>query len=454
MYSKIVLDNFLKNMKKIVLILLLILFSFNSFAELKITDFKQEVEFTDFGKIVNVKIKAKVELESRNYYYKGWDYIFDSKQKIEVSEAKVVGKNFKTSFGNNTLKFEFDKSFNGDNLEFVFKYLEFEDDIPEYIRQEYVSIPAFAKGANGELKVKIPDNYVVYSLNPDFKQNYNTYIWNNKISDKGFNQYFYLTLKQATWKAEILTNIIGKDKISKIDIELPSYFKNGNNLISDYQIKTNYDEDLTTIKEKDNYININLNKINGSIIQVKLSATLQNDLSSKAWIRLMPSDYLYVDRDLASDLGNVVYDIARNSPNEPLHIAIAKFVNKHIKYTDSYFGKELTTREIFNAGKGVCSHYAQLYNDLLRTAGIPSIIVSGMSYDIEHKKFESHAWNLVYANGEWLSIDPTWGLYSGILPISHIFLYLGEREVINYTVYNANVADFSTEIKRYIKFIK
>ena len=89
MYSKIVLDNFLKNMKKIVLILLLILFSFNSFAELKITDFKQEVEFTDFGKIVNVKIKAKVELESRNYYYKGWDYIFDSKQKIEVSEAKV-----------------------------------------------------------------------------------------------------------------------------------------------------------------------------------------------------------------------------------------------------------------------------------------------------------------------------------------------------------------------------
>ena len=168
----------------------------------------------------------------------------------------------------------------------------------------------------------------------------------------------------------------------------------------------------------------------------------------------MPSDYLYIDRDLASDLGNVVYDIARNSPNEPLHIAIAKFVNKHIKYTDSYFGKELTTREIFNAGKGVCSHYAQLYNDLLRTAGIPSIIVSGMSYDIEHKKFESHAWNLVYANGEWLSIDPTWGLYSGILPISHIFLYLGEREVINYTVYNANVADFSTEIKRYIKFIK
>ena len=132
-------------MKKIVLILLLILFSFNSFAELKITDFKQEVEFTDFGKIVNVKIKAKVELESRNYYYKGWDYIFDSKQKIEVSEAKVVGKNFKTSFGNNTLKFEFDKAFNGDNLEFVFKYLEFEDDIPEYIRQEYVSIPAFAK---------------------------------------------------------------------------------------------------------------------------------------------------------------------------------------------------------------------------------------------------------------------------------------------------------------------
>lgn len=440
-------------MKKIALIFLFILFSFNSFAKLNITDFNEEIEFTDFGRIVNVKIKAKVELESRNYYYKGWDYIFDSKQKIQISEAKVMGKNYKTSFGNNTLKFEFEKAFNGDTLEFVFKYLEFEDDIPEYVRQEYVSLPTFAKGANGELKVKVPDNYVVYSLNPDFKQNYKTYLWNGKIPENGFGEYFYLTLTQATWQAEVLTNIIGKDKISKIDIEMPTYFKNGNNLITNYQIKTNYDESFVKIREEDNYTKINLNKINGSIVQVKLSATLQNDLSSKAWIRLIPSDYLEIDRSLALDLGNVVYDIARNSPNEPLHIAIAKFVHKHIKYTDSYFGKELTTKEIFNAGKGVCAHYAQLYKDLLRTAGIPSIIVSGMSYDIEHKKFESHAWNLVYANGEWLSIDPTWGLYSGILPVSHIFFYLGEREVINYTVYNANVADFSTEIKRYVKFI-
>lgn len=441
-------------MKKIALIFLFIIFSFNSFAKLNITNFNEEIEFTDFGRIVNVKIKAKVELESRNYYYKGWDYIFDSKQKIEVSEAKVIGKNFKTSFGNNTLKFEFEKAFNGDNLEFVFKYLEFEDDIPEYIRQEYVAIPAFAKGANGELKIKIPDNYVVYSLNPDFKQNYKTYVWNGKILENGFSEYFYLTLTNATWQAEVLTNIIGKDKISKIDIEMPTYFKNGNNLITNYQVKTNYDESFVKIKEDDGYTKINLNKINGSIIQVKLSATLQNDLSSKVWVRLIPSNYLEIDRNLSLDLGNVVYDIARNNPNEPLHIAIAKFVHKHIKYTDSYFGKELTTREIFNAAKGVCVHYAQLYNDLLRTAGIPSIIVSGMSYDIEHKKFESHAWNLVYANGEWLSIDPTWGLYSGIVPISHIFFYLGEKEVINYTVYNANVADFSTEVKRYIKFIK
>lgn len=440
-------------MKKIALIFLFILFSFNSFAKLNITDFNEEIEFTDFGRIVNVKIKAKVELESRNYYYKGWDYIFDSKQKIQISEAKVMGKNFKTSFGNNTLKFEFEKAFNGDQLEFAFKYLEFEDDIPEYVRQEYVSLPPFAKGANGELKVKVPDNYVVYSLNTDFKQNYKTYLWNGKIPENGFSDDFYLTLTQATWQAEVLTNIIGKDKISKIDIEMPTYFKNGNNLITNYQIKTNYDESFVKIREEDNYTKINLNKINGSIIQVKLSATLQNDLSSKAWIKLIPSDYLEIDRSLALDLGNVVYDIARNSPNEPLHIAIAKFVHKHIKYTDSYFGKELTTKEIFNAGKGVCAHYAQLYKDLLRTAGIPSIIVSGMSYDIEHKKFESHAWNLVYANGEWLSIDPTWGLYSGILPVSHIFFYLSEREIVNYTVYNANVADFSTEIKRYVKFI-
>ena len=110
--------------------------------------------------------------------------------------------------------------------------------------------------------------------------------------------------------------------------------------------------------------------------------------------------------------------------------------------------------KILSTGRGVCIHYAILYNNLLRTAGIPSVIVSGVSYDTEKNKFENHAWNLVYVNGEWISIDPTWGLYSGKLPVSHIFFYFGDRPVVEYIVYGTSVDDFTDKINKNIEFLE
>lgn len=442
--------------KRLFFLFLLFLCS-NSFAEgINITDFKQEIEFTDFGRKVSTNVKAKVELKNRNYYANGWSYIFDKSQKIEISEAQVINRKYKSSFGNNELKFDFDKAFNGDVLEFSFKYVEFNDNILEYSRNEHVMLPKFASSANGELNIVIPDNYVIYSLNPKFKQSYNKYSWSGKISKDGLSDFFYLTLARAKWKVEILTEIKSNSNFSKIDVKIPLYFKNGNNIINTYDIKTNYDSYFATIKEDENNIKVDFNNINGSIVQIKLDAILENDLSNRVWIQLDPSKYLNIDERLARELNNIVFEVGQkqNDTREPLHIALAKWVNSNITYDDSYYGKKLTTKEILNRGRGVCEHYTKLYNDLLRTAGIPSVMVAGMSYDTKDKKFESHAWNLVYTNGEWVSIDTTWGLYSGILPISHIFFYLEDRDVINYTVYNASIADFKSDIKRNIEFLE
>lgn len=441
-------------MKKIIYLLIIFFISNTAFANIIITKFDQYIKFTEFGRGVTIKMKVRIEAD-RNTYYSEWSYIFDKKLKVEVFDAKIIGKQFRTLFGNNELKFQFGKAFNGEQMEFEFKYTQFNQNDVKYTRHEYVSLPAFTKDAEATLIVEVPNSLAVYSINPKFIQNSNIYTWTGKVPSGGIFDFFYLTLRKAKWNVEVLTNIIGKEKISKIDVAIPTYFKNGNNIIDNYNIQTNFDKLLTTIKEDDENIDINFKNINGSMVQVKVDAILKNDFDNKVWIKLDPSKYLEIDEKLSRDLYNTIYTIQSNNKEQlPLYVLLAKWVNKHIEYDMDYLGKDMDVMKILSTGRGVCIHYAILYNNLLRTVGIPSVIVSGVSYDTEKNKFENHAWNLLYTNGEWISIDPTWGLYSGKLPVSHIFFYFGNRPVVEYIVYGTSIDDFSSDIKKNIEFLE
>ena len=51
--------------------------------------------------------------------------------------------------------------------------------------------------------------------------------------------------------------------------------------------------------------------------------------------------------------------------------------------------------------KGICDDYAVAFDQICCTAGIPSMICTGSN------NAGNHAWNLVYADGEWLVVDVT-----------------------------------------------
>ncbi len=60
----------------------------------------------------------------------------------------------------------------------------------------------------------------------------------------------------------------------------------------------------------------------------------------------------------------------------------------------------ITSYDILCRNAGVCQGYAQAYNDLLRRAGVESIMVS--SDDM------NHAWNMVKIDDNWYHVDVTW----------------------------------------------
>ncbi|WP_439555142.1 transglutaminase domain-containing protein [Dyadobacter sp.] len=65
-------------------------------------------------------------------------------------------------------------------------------------------------------------------------------------------------------------------------------------------------------------------------------------------------------------------------------------------------------REAINRRKGVCEHYATLFNALLRRAGYESYVVEGYTLQGAGGDKFGHAWNAVKTGGNWYFYDPTW----------------------------------------------
>lgn len=83
---------------------------------------------------------------------------------------------------------------------------------------------------------------------------------------------------------------------------------------------------------------------------------------------------------------------------------IYDWITKNVRYAgsnDTDIG--LAPYDVFTKKVAVCGGYSNLYKAMLNAAGIPAIYVIGWASG------QGHAWNLVYADGEWFYSDTTWG---------------------------------------------
>ncbi|QUH25708.1 transglutaminase-like domain-containing protein [Serpentinicella alkaliphila] len=59
--------------------------------------------------------------------------------------------------------------------------------------------------------------------------------------------------------------------------------------------------------------------------------------------------------------------------------------------------------KIYDENKGICYDYSSLFAGMLRSVGVPTKLVMGYAPNVN----EYHAWNEVYINGKWVTIDTT-----------------------------------------------
>ena len=59
--------------------------------------------------------------------------------------------------------------------------------------------------------------------------------------------------------------------------------------------------------------------------------------------------------------------------------------------------------------KGVCTHYAAVFNELSQKVGIQSYIIEGYTKQYGKVSSLAHAWTTAKINNKWYVFDPTWG---------------------------------------------
>lgn len=93
------------------------------------------------------------------------------------------------------------------------------------------------------------------------------------------------------------------------------------------------------------------------------------------------------------------------TPSEKVERLVA-FVHGYMNFDHSN-GSVLRTLE---SRSGDCTETSELFTTLARAVGVPARTVGGFGYtDDSMRTFGGHAWNEVLLDGDWISVDATWG---------------------------------------------
>jgi len=179
--------------------------------------------------------------------------------------------------------------------------------------------------------------------------------------------------------------------------------------VSFMKIRVDAKKELVDILQK-------YNTVSGNIIAVQ-----KGDLSS---LHLNPESFLAPSPFINSDdivIRGFVPGLIKNHIDDTEKVrAMMVWVYKNVKKRPTFslpFAKDVFVKKI-----GDCNEHAVLFAALARAARIPCAIASGMVYT--NGNFYYHAWNLVYIDGRWVSVDSTFGQFPA--DATHIILAIGD----------------------------
>jgi hypothetical protein len=353
------------------------------------------------------------------------------------------------------------KLYNNEKTNIYIKFKKYdEDDINNAMKQNYYGFHKNYAGQMGKFVVKINKDWTVLDIKNDLftRTNKDEYTWGGMIPPEGCDALFKLCKKTGTYEIEVINsikNLNPNENVKEIKYKFPLQFYGGNINIISMKNKCDLTDDIKVNEKRYELVVKNktfseLNFITQCTIQNRTSGQWNVDLTEEQ-IKTENDDYIKNEKEQLKKIANKI--LKNDKSNKPDYIKICKWVNENVKYNLSFSGKKLSPLEIFKIKTGVCDHFTKLFNALLYSIGYLTIYVSGYAIKETFPVIDSsgaHAWSLIKIGDKWIPFDCTWGIWSGKIPITHIFSgYFDQSK--SWTTHGENV-EFNDVIKG--KFIK
>jgi hypothetical protein len=406
----------------VAIFLALFLCAKTAYAGLSISSWEESSNLTLDGKNTEVLMKGQVYGLAPNQGLGSIGISFGKKQNIKISQVMSDDQNVSYSFDGNILEVKFPRGKqNNQSLAVYFSYKS-QYKVNQYLREEVIDVPSFAAGANAKVTFNFPGYFESATFNPNITKSGNSFIYNSVVPQTGVFEIIKLTPAESTWDVTVNFKVKGNKSLEKIIVELPTFFQSPRQKVENYALSSDVNPLERKTGDDNNQVLTFDTKLQQMTVQEK--AKVSTGLHYRQPISLDPNNYTKVSREESALLPEVLARIKQNpqySNNLPLYVKIGKFVHEFIKYDVSYVGRLPEVKEILQNPIGVCTEYARLYDALARIAGIPSIIVDGAACG-EYTNCRGHSWNMIFYNGKWIEVDPTWDLMSGVVSSSHVYL--------------------------------
>ena len=380
-------------------------------------------------------------------YYDSYNLGLSHNKTIEIVDFKIDEKYHNYDFKDNNIKFSIHLG-NNESNKILLKYKEFpmikkltEGEIKErqFYRNELFGLSKKLKGQKAIYTLNIKCDFEVISFEEEFlmKINEKKYCWNGIVPQEGKKTLIKLSKLEAKYSFNVYKKIeaINKKSITKLNFVFPLYFEGGNNKITKISYTSNQTNQMHINKDKKEY-EINFANIKDNYVEFSIKGELINrcsgewncDLTDEEIEKEIPEDYKKNKKIFRKKAEEIIEVYNIEHKDDLIKISdfakIGKWIKKNIKYDEDYIGKnEISASEILNNKKGVCHHFTKLYNAFIYSLGYQCIYVSGYVVDKRDifEKEDYHCWTLIKVDGKWLPFDVTWGIFTGRLPVTHVF---------------------------------
>ena len=395
--------------------------------------------------LYDVTFELKAVGLKENCFYNRASIGFTLNRIINILEFDIDGKKSSYKYKNSLLEFNIHLN-NLESNQIHVKYKESKKNLTEdekkgrkLFKTDWYGFSKQLKGQNAIFSLIIKCDYEIIGFEKGFltKIKEGEYKWGGEVPSEGKEILVKMSRKTAKFDFKIVERIESKDKtpLDKTTFTLNSCFIGGNNEIKTMKYYSNQTKQIE-YKEKERIYEIKFIKtkcyygefiIEGQFIN-RCKGEWKCDLIDEEIDKEIPNDYIYNKEKFKKIAKDIINDYDKRNGKDMIKVTdfvkIGEWVKDNIKYDISYSGRnDISATEIYNNRIGVCHHFTILYNALLYSLGYKCIYVSGYAIKKNDcfKSSNSHAWSLIKVNDKWLPFDATWGIFSGKLPVCHVF---------------------------------